>query len=102
MDEGGRNITPDKLSPAERAKLYSLCDEALKTSIEALRPRWVIGIGNFAETRAREALRGEGGPTRIGRISHPSPASPAANRGWEALAERELQSLGIDLDRFRD
>jgi single-strand selective monofunctional uracil DNA glycosylase len=33
----------------------------------------------------------------IGRIPHPSPASPAANRGWAEQAERALADLGIRL-----
>jgi single-strand selective monofunctional uracil DNA glycosylase len=34
---------------------------------------------------------------RIGRILHPSPASPAANRGWSRQVEAQLAGLGIDL-----
>jgi single-strand selective monofunctional uracil DNA glycosylase len=33
----------------------------------------------------------------VGRILHPSPASPAANRGWSERATSELRELGIDL-----
>jgi single-strand selective monofunctional uracil DNA glycosylase len=33
----------------------------------------------------------------IGRITHPSPANPKANRGWESLIEQELSTLGIGL-----
>jgi len=54
----------------------------------------VIGIGNWAEKRASEALAGTAG-LRFGRILHPSPASPAANRGWAEAATRQLQTLGI-------
>jgi single-strand selective monofunctional uracil DNA glycosylase len=32
---------------------------------------------------------------KLGRILHPSPASPAANRNWSALAIRQLQALGV-------
>ena len=32
---------------------------------------------------------------RVGQILHPSPASPAANRGWEAAAEKQLAALGV-------
>ena len=32
---------------------------------------------------------------RVGQILHPSPASPAANRGWEEAAERQLAALGL-------
>jgi single-strand selective monofunctional uracil DNA glycosylase len=34
---------------------------------------------------------------RVGRIPHPSPASPAANRGWDELVERAFAELGIEL-----
>jgi single-strand selective monofunctional uracil DNA glycosylase len=33
----------------------------------------------------------------IGRVLHPSPASPAANRDWEGQAVRELKALGIEV-----
>jgi single-strand selective monofunctional uracil DNA glycosylase len=32
---------------------------------------------------------------RIGRILHPSPASPLANRGWAQQAEAQLKALGV-------
>jgi single-strand selective monofunctional uracil DNA glycosylase len=32
---------------------------------------------------------------QIGQILHPSPASPAANRGWAAAATKQLHDLGI-------
>ncbi len=54
-----------------------------------------MGIGSFAEKRARIAL--DGMNLQIGSILHPSPASPVANRGWEAQAMRQLARLGIRL-----
>ncbi len=93
MEEGGKNITPDKLPAHERASLEALCDEALRELIAYIKPEWVIGVGAFAEKRARLAL-GNMVPN-IGRITHPSPASPAANRGWEPIIVRELEALGI-------
>ena len=89
----GRNLTPDKLPAAEVAPLYQACDAHLKLLVTALRPEWVIGVGNFAEARAAEALAGM--DVRIGRILHPSPASPAANRGWAEAATRQLSALGV-------
>jgi hypothetical protein len=32
---------------------------------------------------------------KLGRILHPSPASPAANRDWKGLATRQLVELGV-------
>jgi len=96
MQDSGRNFTPDKLPAAERAALFSVCDRALAQMVAILRPRIVVGIGAFAEARAREALAPEGVP--MGRVLHPSPASPLANRGWAAAAEKEFAALGIVFD----
>lgn len=93
MEESGRNRTPDKLPAAERQPLLELCDTALAETIEALEPRLVIGVGKWAEDRARQAL--DKLDVRIGRVLHPSPASPLANRGWAEQAERQLEDLGV-------
>lgn len=93
LEESGRNRTPDKLPGQERAALFASCDRALQTLVAALAPRVVIGVGAFAETRARAALAGQA-PT--GRIPHPSPASPQANRGWAAQVEAALRPI-LDL-----
>ncbi len=96
LEAGGRNLTPDRLRGEARDKLFAACDEALRGLVAVLRPRIVVGIGAFAAQRAREAL---GGDITVGRALHPSPASPAANRGWEREFTRQLAGLGISLDR---
>jgi single-strand selective monofunctional uracil DNA glycosylase len=95
MELSGRNLTPDKLPGAEQKSLWSACDEALRATVRILRPRHIVGVGNFAATRARLALAGQ--DVRVGAILHPSPASPAANRGWAAQIRGQLQALGIAL-----
>jgi single-strand selective monofunctional uracil DNA glycosylase len=92
-EESGRNRTPDSLRAAEKKPLLSACDLALRRTVEWLKPRYVVGIGGFAEGRAREALSGL--HVTVGRISHPSPANPRANRGWAPLVTKELASMGI-------
>lgn len=92
MDEGGRNLTPDKLPKAEQERLFDACDGALRDIVKLLKPELLIGVGAFAEGRARRACPDFKGT--IGTILHPSPASPKANRGWAAIAERELRDLG--------
>jgi single-strand selective monofunctional uracil DNA glycosylase len=76
--------------------LLAACDAHLAALVAALEPEWLIGVGAWAEGRARialtEALR-QG--LRIGRVLHPSPASPAANRGWAEAATRQLYALGV-------
>ncbi len=99
MEESGRNRTPDKLPAAEREALFDACDAALRAMVERLRPSLVVGVGAFAEGRARAALEGmpgvDGVALRFGRMPHPSPASPAANRGWAKLADQAMASLGV-------
>jgi single-strand selective monofunctional uracil DNA glycosylase len=33
----------------------------------------------------------------IGRILHPSPASPSANKGWTESVNKQLKELGVRL-----
>jgi single-strand selective monofunctional uracil DNA glycosylase len=106
MGESGRNITPDKLPAAERDPLFAACDAFFRATCEHFRPEAVIGIGAFATTRAQAALSPlvpEGpaagtapdGSPRICTVLHPSPASPAANRGWAEAATKSLIASGI-------
>lgn len=92
--EDGRNLTPDKLPMTEQLPLLAACDTHLRALVETVRPEWVIGIGNWAEKRVTAALAAVP-ELRFGRILHPSPASPAANRGWSEAATRQLVDLGI-------
>jgi len=92
--ESGANLTPDRLRASEKAPLFQACDRALRQVVEGLEPRLVVGVGAFAEGRARRALGDLGVP--VGRMLHPSPASPAANRGWQEQAERDLRALGVE------
>lgn len=91
--DGGRNLTPDKLPAAEQGPLLAACDTHLQEVARLLQPDWVIGVGAWAEQRARLAL--EGMRVRFGRVLHPSPASPAANRGWSEAATRQLYEQGV-------
>jgi single-strand selective monofunctional uracil DNA glycosylase len=95
LEESGRNRTPDKLPADEREPLLEFCDRALRRTVEHLRPEMVVGVGAFAEGRARAAL--DGVEVAIGRILHPSPASPAANRGWAEQATGKLRELEVEL-----
>ena len=93
MEESGKNRTPDKLPVTEIVELYAVCDQHLRDLVDVLQPDWVIGVGAFAEIRAKEALFGY--DLKVGRILHPSPASPAANRGWAEQVEAQLKTLGV-------
>lgn len=96
MEESGRNRTPDKLPASERALSDEICDNYLKQYIEVLSPEWVIGVGQYAEKKAEGVSSTiENSNIQIGRILHPSPASPAANRGWAEQAIMQLKDLNL-------
>ncbi|GAA5131813.1 single-stranded DNA-binding protein [Luteolibacter yonseiensis] len=95
MSETGANLTPDKLSVAEMAPVEAACQKHLSEVISLLKPSWLIGVGGFAEERLRRAAESCGSKASIGRVLHPSPASPAANRGWAEAAGRQLAALGV-------
>jgi single-strand selective monofunctional uracil DNA glycosylase len=95
MEASGRNLTPDKLPAAEREALFCACDTALRDVVRQLRPRIVVGVGGFAERRARAVFADEG--VAVGTILHPSPASPLANRGWAETVDRQLGERGVSL-----
>jgi single-strand selective monofunctional uracil DNA glycosylase len=93
MEQSARNLTPDKLSATEQKALCAACDEALREAVRILQPQIVVGVGAFAERRARAALAAD--EIAIGCILHPSPASPLANRGWAQTIEAQLRSFGV-------
>jgi len=97
LDTDGRNVTPDKLPAAHRESLFELCDLALRKVVEVMQPKFVIGVGRFAESRAKIALGDLN--IAIGQIFHPSPANPHANRDWERKIESQLGKLGIQSPR---
>ena len=93
MEDGGRNRTPDKLPSEERKELVKVCDQHLRELVEILEPSWLVGVGGFARKRAEEALGTM--DIKIGTILHPSPASPAANRGWAEAATKQMLEQNI-------
>ena len=97
MTESGKNFTPDNLPACEKEELFNLCDTHLGTLIKLYSPEWVIGIGRFAELRIVSTLKitCPGTEVKTGKILHPSPASPAANRGWAEAALKQLAALGV-------
>lgn len=92
MEDTGRNRTPDKLPVAERKPLLQACDEALDRLVDLYRPEWCVGVGGYAEKRLQDVA---GDRAKIGKLLHPSPASPIANRGWAPQATRQLVEQGI-------
>ena len=120
MSASGANLTPDKLPRGGRnakmaRELSAACDEALAAAITALQPAHVVGFGAFAAKRAQlvidgmraveaDALKAQAKSKsklktnskilstlpNVLQVLHPSPASPAANRGWAPQIDRAL------------
>lgn len=95
MAESGRNITPDKLPKSERGPLFEVCDALLTATIAVYQPRFVVGVGAFARSRLEQVAYAEDHSPKIVQVLHPSPASPAANRGWAEQAKKQLRDAGV-------
>ncbi|MFH1436156.1 MAG: uracil-DNA glycosylase family protein [Pseudomonadota bacterium] len=95
LDKDGKNLTPDKLPRKQQDALTEICDCALMCFAEYYKPRHVIGLGKFAQRRAAAALAQM--DIEVGFIPHPSPANPAANKGWGKLADASLKASGVEI-----
>ena len=101
LEASGRNLTPDKLRAVERRAVTEACDRHLAAALAALQPEWALGIGGFAERCLRAVLDSDRVDSTLARrvqvaqILHPSPASPAANRGWAEAVDRRLAAIGL-------
>lgn len=93
MEESGRNRTPDKLLKSEREAIQTICDKHLGKVLDAISPKVVVGVGAYAEQCFQRVI-GERS-VRVIKILHPSPASPAANRGWAEIVTKQLQDAGV-------
>jgi len=95
LDEGGRNLTPEKLQKEDRRRILEPCDRALLRLAKVLSTEQIIAVGTWAESRSR--IAGEALHIPVARILHPSPASPAANRGWAEVVTEQMRELGVPL-----
>lgn len=99
MDEGGRNVTPDKIERNDAAQLEAICDEHLGCLLTSLRPEYVVGVGAYAENCLKRVVKNRSeladSAVVISKILHPSPASPAANRDWAGQATKQLLESGV-------
>lgn len=93
MEESGRNRTPDKLLKSERESLQAICDKHLAKVIDAISPKVAVGVGAYAEQSFNRVI--DDTSIRVIKILHPSPASPAANRGWAEAVTKQLQDAKV-------
>lgn len=101
-----KNITPQKLDKINRAKLYELCDDQLIETINIMKPKYIVGIGNFAHEKVTKILIKMKNHKqlnnnndmfidfKIEKITHPSPANPKSHT-FHIDATVKLKNLGI-------
>nr|XP_024383758.1 single-strand selective monofunctional uracil DNA glycosylase-like isoform X1 [Physcomitrium patens]PNR48464.1 hypothetical protein PHYPA_012940 [Physcomitrium patens] len=94
VESSGKNRTPDKLTPSEKASITSVCNEALRGVIAVTKPRVIVGVGKYAGDRVKECAPPG---AQVGDIMHPSPANPKAKKDWDKLIEGQLRALGVDI-----
>ncbi len=92
MKDTGANLTPDKLPRDSMEPVEKACFAHLARIVEILQPDKLIGVGAFAEKQLA-AVKND--THELGKILHPSPASPAANRDFAGTATRQLTELGV-------
>ena len=56
MEDSGRNRVPEKLPKSERVPLFQACDQALRRTVEYFQPKYIVGVGKFAEKKARDVV----------------------------------------------
>jgi single-strand selective monofunctional uracil DNA glycosylase len=96
LSKTGKNVTPPELNSETRKRINTLCDEALKSVIEMYRVKHIVGLGRFAEGRARQIVADNHiTNVKVHFMVHPSPASAMANRGWDSLALKALEQAGL-------
>ena len=95
MAQSGKNITPPMIKADLRGKLEAVCDRYLGETVRTLGVEWVIGVGQYAEARAKAALEDSGEGVKVGSVMHPSPINPAANKDWPKVVTSQLTELGL-------
>jgi single-strand selective monofunctional uracil DNA glycosylase len=97
MSKTGKNVTPAQLPKTRGGILTESCDQALCDVVKLLGVRFLIGIGKYAQQRAQTALKTYEPDLEVEVLTlmHPSPINPSANKGWEPIAEKQLQEMGV-------
>ncbi|CAD6232889.1 GSCOCG00007032001-RA-CDS, partial [Cotesia congregata] len=71
-----------------------ICDLTLLAVLKLLEVEKIVGIGRFAEQRAKNIVKTAGLPIRIFWMPHPSPRS-TANENWSDKALKTLNELDL-------
>ena len=81
--------------PGDKKKVYELCDKALFRILSLLQATEIIAVGRVVNERLIKVRQKFSLDINIHFLMHPSPANPAANKGWSDIAEKSLSELNI-------
>ena len=81
--------------PGDKKKVYELCDKALFRILSLLQATEIIAVGRVVNERLIKVRQKFSLDINIHFLMHPSPANPAANKGWSEIAEMSLSELYI-------
>ena len=121
MEESGKNVTPPSMKRAVRSQLEAACDRALSETVLLFQPSIIVGVGQYAETCARRAVKSAftkvvdseeseeatetssskqegdcmGKEICVCSIPHPSPRNAKANKDWYSSATESLERHGV-------
>lgn len=94
----GKNIVPEKLPKPELEALEAMCDRYLADVIDFIQPKFLVGIGKYAEAKLQAVVRtlelGAKEP-KVLSVLHPSPGNPQANAGWGTKVSEQLREAGV-------
>ena len=79
----------------DKKKVYELCDKALFRILSLLQATEIIAVGRVVNERLIKVRQKFSLDINIHFLMHPSPANPAANKGWSDIAEKSLSELNI-------
>ena len=79
----------------DKKKVYELCDKALFRILSLLQATEIIAVGRVVNERLIKVRQKFSLDINIHFLMHPSPANPAANKGWSEIAEKSLSELNI-------
>lgn len=91
IETTGRNRALNVLRSSERKIVEGICDAALRDVIVTMKPKLVCGVGGYAFERIKKVVEASSLDVKTGSVLHPSPASPAANRGWVSKFRQQLE-----------
>ena len=79
----------------DKKKVFELCDMALFRILSLLQAKDIVTVGRAVHERLIKIREKFSLEINIHFLMHPSPANPAANKGWSEIADRSLSDLNI-------